>query len=110
MPKDNKYKKVEGLLRLYPEINRRKEVSLQFQKLGEDRQQEIDDLEAKRIIVENMLDGLKERSEEDYKLIKMWYFEKKSLIHISMELNMCERNVWWKRRQIITDYLMSFIK
>lgn len=108
--KDNKYKKVEGLLKLYPEINRRRENALQFQKLGEDRSKELMELEAKKKIVENMLEGLKYRSEEDYKLIKMWYFEKKSRTYIALELNMCEKTVWWRRRKIINEYLMSFIK
>lgn len=107
--KGNKYAKVEGLLKLYPEIERRKENAIQFQKLGEDRSREIIELDTKKLIVENMLDGLKEKSEEDYMLIKMWYFEKRTRTYIALELNMCEKTVWWRKRKIISEYLMSFI-
>lgn len=107
--KDNKYAKVEGLLKLYPEIERRKENAMQFQKLGEDRSRELVELETKKKIVDNMLDGLREKSEEDYKLIKMWYFEKRTRTYIALELNMCEKTVWWRKRKIITEYLMSFV-
>lgn len=111
--KDNKYKKVEGLLKLYPEINRRRENVLQFQKLGEDRSKELMELDVKKKIVDNMLKFLQEKDEQngtrDYELIKMLYFERRTRTYIALELNMCEKTVWWRRRKIINEYLMSFI-
>lgn len=110
---DNKYEKVEGLLKLYPEIARRKENAIQFMKLGEDRSKEIKELDVKKAIVENMIEFIKENDERnntrDYDLIKMWYFEHRKMTYIALELNMCEKNVWWRRRKIIVDYLMNFV-
>lgn len=111
---DERYKKVEGLLKLYPEIERRKENAKQFMKLGEDRSKELVDLDVKKAIVENMIEFLKDKDEEkgtrDYDLIRMWYFEHRSMTYIALELNMCEKNVWWRRRKIIVEKLISFMR
>lgn len=111
--KDNKYAKVEGLLRLYPEIERRKENAKQFMKLGEDRSKEIEELEIKRSIVENMMGFLQEKDKlngtRDYDIIKKWYFDKDSLVAIGIDVGMADNSVWRRKKKIINKYLMSFI-
>ena len=111
---DERYKKVEGLLKLYPEIERRKENARQFMKLGEDRSKELVELDVKKAIVENMIEFLKDKDSNDgtrdYDIVKMWYFEHRSRLHIAMELNMSEKTVWQRRRDIIVKKLMGFIR
>lgn len=114
MAKDNKYAKVEGLLKLYPEIERRKENARQFQKLGEDRSKELVELDIKKAIVENMLEFVKDmdakQGTRDYDILKMWYFEKRTRVSIALKLNMSEKCVWERRRNIIVKHLISFVK
>lgn len=109
--KDNKYAKVEGLLKLYPEIPLRIRNAERFLKLGEEsRIHEIEELRIKKDIIEEMMGYLKEKCEIGYDVIDLFYFKKKSAIAISLQLNISEHHVHKVKRNMITKYLMSFIK
>ena len=108
---NNKYKKVEALLKLYPEIPLRIRNAERFLQLGEEiRAKEIEELKIKKVIIEEMMEYLKEKCEIGYNVIDSYYFKKKSAVAVSIELNISEHHVHKVKRNMINRYLMSFIK
>ena len=111
MEKDNKYKKVEGLLKLYPEIPMRIRNAERFLQLGEEcRISEIKELKLKQAIVNDMMEYLKDRNEIGYNVVALSCFKRKTAAAIAMQLNISEHHVYKIKRNMITQHLMSFVK
>lgn len=109
---DDRYKKVEGLLFSYKSLPYRKkclEIDLEIESGNESKAEELKKINLIISKIENMLEMIKNDSEIDYLILKLWYIDKLSWEQISSQLNMSVSWLIAKRKEIIISKLISVV-
>lgn len=109
--KDNRYKKLEGLLYSYRELPFKKRNLELDLKLEEDpnKRAELERVETNIAKIDNMLDMIKLNSEIDYLIIKLRYIDRLDWLEIEGQLSMNQDHLMKRRRKLFEGKLISMI-
>ena len=109
--KDNRYKRLEGLLYSYRELPFKKRNLELDLKLEEDsnKRAELERIETNIAKIDNMLDMIKLNSELDYLIVKLRYIDRLEWVEIEGQLYMNQDYLMKRRRKLFEEKLLSMI-